>query len=200
MNTDDYQLVVQAKKGDDQAFSQIVETYQSSVYNLCYRMLNNAGDAEDAAQETFLRAYKSLKKYDPNRSFITWLLSIAAHYCIDQIRKSRSVLLPVEEIFNNKHPYRERISEEIVIQNEQQKIVQDLLDILEPKDRAVVVMYYWYNFPYKDIAKALSLTNSSVKSRLFRARKKMAIHYPIKEEVNLISERKEHGKVQSPTI
>ncbi len=87
-----------AQKGDPQAFSQLVETYQRPVYNLCYRMLGTAEDAEDASQETFLRAYKSMKRYDNSRPFSTWLLSIAAHYCIDQIRKRRMTIVSIEDL------------------------------------------------------------------------------------------------------
>ena len=79
----------QAQQGDKEAFSELVEAHHKPVYNMCYRMLGNTGDAEDAAQETFLRAYKAIKRYDPSRKFITWLLSIAANYCIDQQRKRR---------------------------------------------------------------------------------------------------------------
>jgi len=76
-----------AINGDENAFAQLVEAYQTPVYNLCYRMLGDETSAEDAAQETFWRAFRNLQRYDPKRSFITWLLSIAAHYCIDQQRK-----------------------------------------------------------------------------------------------------------------
>ena len=76
-------------KGDEVAFNQIVESFQKPVFNLCYRMLGSTEAAEDAAQETFWRAYQSIKKYNPDRSFGTWLMSIAAHYCIDQHRKKK---------------------------------------------------------------------------------------------------------------
>jgi RNA polymerase sigma factor (sigma-70 family) len=78
-----------ARAGDGEAFGHLVEAYQVSVYNLCYRMLGNLQEAEDAAQETFLRAYQGIKGYDRQKSFSTWLLSIAAHYSIDQIRRRR---------------------------------------------------------------------------------------------------------------
>src|SRR4030067_1086389 len=78
--------LIQAQKGDAEAFTRLVEAYQRAVFDLCYRMLGNAEDAEDAAQETFLRAYKFMRRYDLNRPFSTWILSIAAHYCIDQAR------------------------------------------------------------------------------------------------------------------
>ena len=74
----------QAQKNDLTAFSRLVELYQTPVFNLCYRMLGNREDAEDAAQETFMRAFRAIKKYDPERPFKTWLLTIASRYCIDQ--------------------------------------------------------------------------------------------------------------------
>jgi len=87
VNNLDQELITKALHGDDDAFSMLVETYQNPVYNLCYRMLGENTAAEDAAQETFWRAYQNLKFYDPQRSFATWLLSIAAHHCIDLQRK-----------------------------------------------------------------------------------------------------------------
>jgi RNA polymerase sigma-70 factor (ECF subfamily) len=87
-----------AKNGDQDAFTQIVEQYQKPVYNMCYRMLGNPQAAEDAAQETFWRVYKNLKRYDSKRKFATWLLSIAAHYCIDQQRKKRLPAIDINEI------------------------------------------------------------------------------------------------------
>jgi len=71
VSSTDVEWVNMARKGDQEAFSRLVEQYQTPVFHLCYRMLGNESDAEDAAQETFLRAYQNLKRYDPNRSFIT---------------------------------------------------------------------------------------------------------------------------------
>ena len=86
-------LVARAQQGDHTAFAQLVEQYQRPVYNLAYRMLGNAQDAEDAAQETFLRVYKQFKRYDRRQKFATWLLAIAAHYCIDRLRRRRFLWL-----------------------------------------------------------------------------------------------------------
>ena len=86
-----------AQAGDDEAFSEWVGAYQVPVYNLCYRMLGDSGEAEDAAQETFLRTYRNIKKYDPNRKFITWILSIASNHCIDRLRKRRLTFLSLEK-------------------------------------------------------------------------------------------------------
>jgi RNA polymerase sigma-70 factor (ECF subfamily) len=86
---DERELVAQAQLGSDEAFTELVEAYQTHVYNLCYRMLGEAESAEDAAQETFLRAFQHLQRYDHGRPFGTWLLSIAALYCIDRLRRRR---------------------------------------------------------------------------------------------------------------
>ena len=86
---DEIAWINQAQQGDEKAFTVLVETYQKPVYNLCYRMLGEAEAAEDAAQETFLKVYQNLVRYDRARPFPTWLLSIAAHDCIDRLRRRR---------------------------------------------------------------------------------------------------------------
>ena len=73
----------EARQGDKVAFGKLIEVYQTPVYNLAYRMLNNSGEAEEAAQEAFIRAYTRLKSYKPEHKFSTWLLSITSNYCID---------------------------------------------------------------------------------------------------------------------
>ena len=95
--TDEMAWVHQAQKGDDAAFTNLVEMYQKPVYNLCYRMLGEAEAAEDAAQETFLKAYQNLARYDVERSFATWLLSIAAHHCIDKLRRKKFTSFSIDE-------------------------------------------------------------------------------------------------------
>jgi RNA polymerase sigma-70 factor (ECF subfamily) len=175
------QWLIDAQKGDAQAFSALVEKYQRPVYNLCYRMLGNPQDAEDAAQETFMRAYKAMKRYDRKRSFSTWLLSIGAHYCIDQIRRQRYKVVSVEELPVPDLPDHGMGLESGLALREEQRKVRALLGALDPTDRAAVVMYYWYDFSYKEISEALSLTLSAVKSRLHRARRAMA-HRWIEEQ------------------
>jgi RNA polymerase sigma-70 factor (ECF subfamily) len=168
------QWLDQALKGNPVAFSQLVESYQKPVYNLCYRMLGNAEDAEDASQETFLRAYKSMRRYDRSRPFSTWLLSIAAHYCIDQIRRRRMTVVSIEDLPVPDLPDHALGLEATVGLKEQQRRVRALLETLDAIDRAAVIMYYWYDFSYEEISRALSLTESAVKSRLHRARRAMA--------------------------
>ncbi len=166
-----------AQQGEPQAFTNLVEHYQRPVYNLCYRMLGNAEDAEDAAQETFLRAYRSLRSYDRERPFSTWLLSIAAHYCIDQVRRRRMPVTSIEDLPVPDLPDHAPDMETRLSSKEERARIRALLEILEATDRAVVVMYYWYDFSYEEISLALKLTESAVKSRLHRARRAMAQHW-----------------------
>jgi RNA polymerase sigma-70 factor (ECF subfamily) len=171
---DEARWLAKAQKGDPQAFLLIVEQYQRPVYNLCYRMLGNAQDAEDAAQETFLRVYKAMHRYDTKRSFSSWLLSIAAHYCIDQIRKRRFKIVSVEELPVPDLPDISPGLETRLKDKEERLRIRALLEVLDPTDRAAVVLYYWYDYSYKEISQTLSLSISAVKSRLHRARRSMA--------------------------
>ena len=86
-----------ARQGDKSAFGKLIEAYQGPVYNLAYRMLNNAREAEEAAQEAFIRAYTRLESYNPAHKFSTWMLSITSNYCIDMLRKRRAILLSIDE-------------------------------------------------------------------------------------------------------
>jgi RNA polymerase sigma-70 factor (ECF subfamily) len=191
VNNNESEWLVRAIEGDDNAFTQLIEKYQRPVYNLCYRMLGNPGDAEDAAQEAFFRAYKALDRYDPKRSFATWLLSIASHYCIDQLRKRRftSFSMDDEEHAWLEPPDPAPSPENTVSSREKQEQVQQLLERLGPKDRSAVVMRYWYDYSYEEIAEALSLTISAVKSRLHRARKDLAEGYQLQQAQSPSSER-----------
>lgn len=164
MQETDLSWLASAQKGNMAAFTQMVETFQRPVFNLCYRMLGDAAEAEDAAQETFLRAYRSIKRYDNSRPFPTWLMSIAAHYCIDQIRKRRMNIVPIEDLGYMELSDETPGPEQSLGRSEEQRMVHGLLNELTPVDRAAVVMYYWYDFSYEEIAEALSLTESAVKS------------------------------------
>jgi RNA polymerase sigma-70 factor (ECF subfamily) len=173
-NISESDWISKAVQGDPEAFTLLVEAYQRPVFNLCYRMLGNPQDAEDAAQETFLRAYKNLRRYDANRAFSTWILSIAAHYCIDQTRRQRRPVVSVEELPEPDLPDYTPGLESGLSRKEEQERIRVIMDVLDPVDRAAVVMYYWYDFSYDEICAALSLTLSAVKSRLHRARRAMA--------------------------
>lgn len=185
--------ISKALKGDDAAFGNLVEKYQKPVFSLCYRMLGNSNDAEDAAQESFIRAFRHLKRYDPNRSFATWLLSIASHYCIDRMRKRKldtvsTDVLPAEVVPDRNAPnpekeYRDR---------EKEALIQDLMEDLKPTDRAAIILRYWHECSEVEIAETLNLSVSAVKSRLFRSRQTLANSWLAAENALPLNERRPH--------
>jgi RNA polymerase sigma-70 factor (ECF subfamily) len=185
-------VLEKAQKGDLEAFTYLVDLYQKPVYNLCYRMLGNAEEAEDAAQETFMRIYKGFKRYDPKRSFSTWVMSIAAHYCIDQLRKRRLTILSMNAEPHINPPDTSPGPEEMVSRNEDIKRIRSLLSTLNPTDRAAVILRYWYEFSYVEIANSLSLSVSAVKSRLHRARLALAQTWAEREQSISVKERTCH--------
>jgi len=161
--------------GDDDAFGRLVEAFQGPVYNLCYRMLDDPAEAEDAAQEAFVKAYRNLGRYDPQHKFVTWLLSITSNHCVDRLRRRRmrwvslSTMANRERIADPSEPMEGRLS-----QAESEQEVRQLLDGLSPTDRAAIVLRYWNDLSYAEIGQALSLSESAVKSRLHRARHELA--------------------------
>jgi RNA polymerase sigma-70 factor (ECF subfamily) len=172
-----------ALEGDDLAFSKLVEAFQGPVFNLCYRMLGDPVEAEDAAQESFLRAHQNLRRYDPDRKFATWLLSIASHYCIDRLRRRRLKLIPLEDL---RHSYEATSAgtgpEDRFLRLEMQEQVKSMLGKLSAVDRAAVILLYWYDCSYEEIGETLSLSVSAVKSRLHRARRDLAMGFQFQPE------------------
>lgn len=162
--------------GDQESFAELVNTFQNAVYNLCYRMLGERTEAEDATQEAFLRAYLNMDRYDPARSFKTWVLSIASNHCIDRLRKRRLMWLSLDEplppniVLSSDEPE----PEEATIQDERSHAIQMLLNELSTEYRAAVILRYWYDYSYAEIADILDTTESAIKSRLFRARQSLA--------------------------
>ena len=192
---DESARVIEAQQGSEEAFTTLVEAYHSHVYNLCYRMLGEPESAEDAAQETFLRAYQHLQRYDRNRPFATWLLSIAAHYCIDRLRRRRylfSSLDDDQEWGTTELPDVDAPNpEDVTIQRERSRQMQVAIGKLSPTDRAAIVLRYWHDCSEAEIADSLDLSVSAVKSRLHRARRELAGNWQ-QEEQRPARERRPH--------
>jgi RNA polymerase sigma-70 factor (ECF subfamily) len=166
--------VAQARQGNQDAFARLVEAYQVPVYNLAYRMLGSAAEAEDATQETFVRVYTRFDTYDPTRKFSSWILSIASHHCVDRLRRRRDATVSMEEIMAWRWVPDERPRpEERVVTRERSDEMRRLLDALPPQYRLVIVLRYWYDMSYDEIAEVTASTISAVKSRLHRARQVM---------------------------
>ena len=178
MNEHEQVWVDAARTGDKRAFGNLVQAYERPIFNLTYRMLGSAEEAEDAAQETFLRAYSRLNQYDPAMKFSTWLFSIANHHCIDRLRKRRAVLISIDD-----NPVLENLESTLphpdlaAVGAEQSEELHALVARLDPDYRTPLVLRYWEELSYEEIATALNLTVAAVKSRLFRARQQLMALY-----------------------
>lgn len=164
-----------ALAGDRAAFAALVDAYKNPVYNLCYRMLGTSAEAEDAAQEVFVKIYRRLSSYDAERKLASWVLSIASHHCIDRLRRRRLKTVDIEEM----PEWRPLVSdlpqpERQMLDAEQEDRIQALLEHLEPGYRLPLIMHYWQEYSYQEICDATGLSLSAVKSRLHRARLKLA--------------------------
>ncbi len=189
--SDEQAILQQAIHGDIDAFGILIELYQQAVINLAYRMLGNYQEAEDAAQEAFIRAFRNLRSYDPQRSFKTWLFSITSNHCIDRLRKRRLTYLSIDEPLPP-HPSlmsdEQADPEQQLLEQERSIYIQNLLEQLAPDYRAAVILRYWYDMSYTEIADALGTTESAIKSRLFRARQMLA-DFAEKQPSSRIKER-----------
>ena len=166
--------IVQAQQGDQRAFCQIVQKYQQPVFNVCYYMLKDTADAEDAAQEIFLRVYTKLNTYDNSRQFSTWLFAIASHYCVDRWKKRRLQLVSWDDLENCFTGGEMTRPDKVALKKESAQETRTLLAALPADYRLLIVLKYWHAMSYEEMAQTLDTTTSAVKSRLFRARKTLA--------------------------
>lgn len=166
----DRDLIQRARRGDAEAFGGLVTRYQTSVFNVCYRMTNERREAEDLAQETFIRIYSRLDKFDIQREFGPWVRRAAANLCLNHLEAQRSTNVLDDERDADEIQRPETIYEV----RERSEQIRDALASLPPHYRAVVELRHYQEMSYDEIATQLCIPLSDVKSHLFRARKLLA--------------------------
>jgi RNA polymerase sigma-70 factor (ECF subfamily) len=166
----DRDLILRARRGESDAFGELVTRYQTGVFNVCYRMLHERGEAEDMAQETFMRAYDRLNTFDLEREFGPWIRRIAANLCLNFL-ESRKAVLPLDEERDRDQTQRPEKQVEVKERSEQ---VRSALASLPANYRVVVELRHYQELSYEEIANELNIPLSDVKSHLFRARKLLA--------------------------
>lgn len=167
--------VGRARAGDPDAFAELFRALRPDVTRLCIRLLGSADEAEDACNETFLRAHRSLDRYDEGRRFQTWLLSIAAHHCIDRLRRrgtERRMFDPADfdpdQLASpGPSPLGHRLRREVRQQ------VLDAIGQLPDRYRAPLVLRYYADFDYDAIGEVLDVTRGQVATLLFRSKRKL---------------------------
>lgn len=174
-------LIEKVKSGNDHAFRLLVERYKSHIYKSVYAVLLNQKDAEDAAQEVFLKIYHSLPQYG-NQGFKTWITRIAVNHAIDMkrkhMRRQEDRMVEVESS-NQKVAYTES-TEDVALENELRQLVRNRLDELPDNYRDVMIGFYIKEKTYQQLAEEQHIQVKSIETKLYRARQWMKKHW--KEE------------------
>lgn len=166
----DRDLLLRARRGETDAYGELIKRYQTGVFNVCYRILHERGEAEDMAQETFMRAYDRLNTFDLGRDFGPWIRRVAANLCLNHL-ESRKVTMPLDEERDSDPGSRPERQVEV---RERSERVREALESLPPHYRVVVELRHYQDLSYSEIARELNIPLSDVKSHLFRARKLLA--------------------------
>jgi len=170
----DRDLVLRTRRGEVEAFGEVVARYQQSVFNVCYRMLGERMEAEDLAQDSFIRAYKRLETFDVERPFGPWMRRVATNVCLNHIQQQRPESYELDEE-RDQSPAAARQEPETYLQGAQAaQEIREAIITLPAHYRAVIELRHYQEMSYSEIAEVLELPISDVKSHLFRARKKLA--------------------------
>ncbi len=173
-------VIARARRGEEAAFAELLRRYRAPIFNLCLRMLKNRDDAEDVAQDVFIKVFSMLERYDERYAFRSWLFKIAANQCIDFIRKNRVKLLRLDEPVQYKGEEIERqlpdngpAPDQELESSEIGKILREITDELPPHYRAMIVLRHQEQLSYEEIARLMELPLGTVKARIHRARAMM---------------------------
>lgn len=176
VNGEDADLIRRCRTGDPRAFRDLVRRYERPVYSVLMRVVRRPEDAEDLAQETFVRVYRALDRYDPSRPFTAWLFTIASRLAIDHLRRKR---LPTVSLTLESDEGDERTMEvmdpglqpdEVTSRGQEEERAQGLIDSLPEHYRVVVMLRHQQDLSYEEIAEVLQLPLGTVKARIHRAR------------------------------
>jgi len=169
------EIVVRILKGEKQAFAMLVDEYKNPIYNLAWRMTGNLQDAEDLSQETFIRAYQNLARYDQNKKFFTWLYTIGINLIRNHLKKNSNPIDPLTEINissasrTQENPTAEGnlLAEEIMIKLEKSlhKLPVDL--------REAIVLKFYQNLTFEEVSAITGDSLSATKMRIYRGLEKL---------------------------
>jgi RNA polymerase sigma factor (sigma-70 family) len=174
---DDRELTRRCLAGDEKAYRALVERYQRQVYSLAMRMVRVSEDAQDLTQETFVRMFRALDRYDPARPFGAWLTTIATRLCIDHIRRRR--IKPISLFQHDAGSGEDYVidvedpglrPDEVTAHGQEEVNAQALIDSLPEHYRQVVVLRHQQDLSYEEIAETLHVPLGTVKARIHRAR------------------------------
>ena len=180
--------IKRVKDGDKEAFGSLVDAHKDMIYTVCLRMLSSEADAEEAAQDVFVKAYRYIGSFQAKAKFSTWLYRIAYNHCISVIRKKVKMIDLVDDIPEGEIDEGEMNGLESITSEERSKYLKMAIDSLAETDAVVVTLFYYDELSLEEIAGVTGLSNSNIRIKLHRSRKKMyqVICENLKSEVSSI--------------
>ena len=181
MTRSDVQLMLDVKAGDEQSFELLLQRYRTPLVNFLYRMVRSREQAEDLAQEVFIRVYRAREEYVPSAKFTTWLFRIATNLALNSLRDHRyqkmemslDAPLTADAEGGDERPFqvadKHATVEQNLVEQERKKMIRHAIEKLPEKQRAAVLLHKYQELDYAEIAKILSCSESALKSLLFRA-------------------------------
>ena len=166
---EDYLLIQQTIAGNQEAFAELLSRYKNLVYSVVLRMVNDSEEANDLAQEIFIKVYRNLDKYQPEYKFSTWLIRISTNHVIDYRRKKKQETVSLEELTHE--PVGEQTPEGSYLQKEKQQQLVAAINALPELYKIPIVLYHQHGLRYQEIADIIGEPLSKVKNRIFRGRK-----------------------------
>lgn len=177
---EDYALIQEVLAGSDDAFAELLARYKNLVYSVIMRMVNDPEEANDLAQEVFIKVYKNLDKYQPTYKFSTWLIRIATNHVIDYRRKRKQETVNIEDV--HLEASGSDTPEAAYLRKEGRLDITAALSALPEMYRIPIVLYHQQGLSYQEIADILSEPLSKVKNRIFRGRRMLKAILTGKEE------------------
>ena len=174
---EDHEIIKKALDGDQDSFTRLMKKYHDPVFSLVFKIIHDKEEIEDLVQETFIKAFGSLKSFNENYSFSTWIFKIASNNCIDYMRKKKLKTLSIdmtveqeegESSFELPDPTYE--TDKNLIEEQRRKIIQDAINSLPEKYRVVIQMRHQEEKNYDEISEILCMPIGTVKAHIFRAR------------------------------
>lgn len=173
----DFNLVLNAKAGSQKAYAELMQRYKDSIYFMVLKMVNNKDDAMDLTVSTFAKAFENLEKYKPDFAFSTWLFRIATNSSIDFIRKRKIITTSIDNYGSDEGDdrmleFKSDIlnPEEFSIKKQQTEQLKEIIDKLPARYKTLIILRYFDELSYEEIALQLDLPLGTVKAQLFRAR------------------------------
>ncbi len=172
----DEDLARLAQRGDQDAFAELVKRYEKQIFSMAYRLIGDYDEAADLAQEAFLRIYRMLGRYDPEKKFFSWMYRVAQNTCINAMAKRPANVIPVEETaayFSDDDKAETGEPEQNYLNSEIRRNIDRAIAELPDNYRDIVYLRYIEDMSYQQIAEELGLPLSTVETRLFRGKKQL---------------------------